>query len=59
MKTRVVKLERFFEGERIKIKGPTKREMMDMQRHHERAMQELDRQIPIASGKIRNFVFTK
>ena len=30
MATGIIRLDQFFETKRIKIKGPTKREMMDM-----------------------------
>ena len=56
MATGIIRLEQFFEGKRVKIKGPTEREMMDMRRQYEQAMRELDRQIPPSNGK---FVFTK
>ena len=31
MGAEIIRLDQFFEGKRIKIKGPTKREMMNMQ----------------------------
>ncbi len=56
MATKIIRLDQLLEMDRIKIKGPTKREIMRIQHQHERDMRELERQIPIASGKARNFV---
>lgn len=56
MATRIIRLDQFPKTKRIKSRGPTEREWMDMQRQHEQAVKELDRQIPPSNGK---FVFTK
>ena len=38
MATGIIRLDQFFEGKRVKSKGPTEREMMDMRHQHEQAM---------------------
>gem|GEM_PF-5749423 len=48
----------FLEKERVRCKGPTRQEMMKMQRRHEQDMRELDRRMP-TGGKVRKFVFTR
>ena len=59
MATGIIRLDQLPETKRIKSRGPTEREMRDMQRQHEQAVEELNRQIPLASSKVRNFVFTR
>lgn len=59
MATGIIRLDQFFKEKRVKSKSPTEREWrewMDMQRQHEQAVEELDRQIPPSN---RKFVFTR
>ena len=56
MATGVIRLDQFPETKKVKSRGSTEREMINMQRRQEQAVEELDRQIPPANGK---FVFTK
>ena len=56
----VIKLEdQLLKRKRIKRRGPTEREAIDIRHQHQQAMKALDRQVPALSGKTRKFVFTK